>query len=45
MANTQFLMANKAAQILRITEKRDLITTFLKSETFSTPDILRRSLA
>ena len=40
MANTQFLMANKAAQILRITEKRDLITTFLKSETFSTPDIL-----
>ena len=33
-------MANKAAQSLRISEKRDLITTFLKSETFSTPDIL-----
>ena len=40
MANTQFLMANKAAQILRISEKRELITNFLKSETFSTPDIL-----
>ena len=40
MANTQFLMANKAEQILRISEKRELITNFLKSETFSTPDIL-----
>ena len=40
MANTQFLMANKAAQSLRISEKRDLINTFLKSEIFSTPDIL-----
>ena len=40
MANTQFLMANKAQQILRISEKRELISNFLKSETFSTPDIL-----
>lgn len=40
MANTQFLMANKAEQILRISEKRELITNFLKLETFSTPDIL-----
>ena len=40
MANSQFLMANKAAQVIRISEKRELITNFLKSETFSTPDIL-----
>ena len=39
MANTQFLMANKAEQILRISEKRQLISSFLKSENFSTPDI------
>ena len=40
MANTQFLMTNKAQQVIRISEKRELITNFLKSETFSTPDIL-----
>lgn len=40
MANTQFLMQDKAQQILRIAEKRQLILDWLKAEGHSSAEIL-----
>lgn len=40
MANTQFLMKDKAQQVLRIAEKRDLILDWLKAEGHSSAEIL-----
>lgn len=44
MANTQFLMQDKAKQVLRIAEKRQLVLDWLRSESFSTTDILSQLL-
>lgn len=40
MANTQFLMQDKAQQSLRIAEKRELILDWLKTEGHSTAEVL-----
>ncbi|MDP2152208.1 MAG: MobC family replication-relaxation protein [Methylotenera sp.] len=40
MANTQFLLNDKAQQAMRIAEKRQLIIGWIKSESFSTCEIL-----
>lgn len=44
MANTQFLMQDKAQQVLRIAEKRALILDWLKTEGHSTCEILSQVL-
>lgn len=44
MANTQFLMQDKAQQVMRIAEKRELILDWLKVEGHSSAEILSKML-